>query len=273
MRPLTVRQARVIEFIRDFVARRGYPPTHAEIAAGLGFQSANAATEHVQRLAQKGALFVQPRLSRGLRLLPPAMSRPPAHSRQSAEAADARRAIPKSGSARSQRGSPDEADAASPPVQLPIVGEVAAGQPILAQENLERVVDVDPTLFQPRADFLLRVRGDSMIEADIRPGDLLAVHRTPVVADGAIAVVRLDDDVTVKRFRRLAKAGAPAGERTIVLEPANAALSPIVVDPARVTIAIEGLVVGLLRLGVGAPDAGRGAQGGAPIRTGRRSRP
>jgi len=120
-----------------------------------------------------------------------------------------------------------------------VIGEVAAGQPILAQANVERRVAVDPAFFRPRADFLLRVRGDSMIEADLRPDDLVAVHRTPVARDGQIAVVRLDDDVTVKRFRR-------RGSR-IVLEPANAALSPIVVDPARVQVAIEGLVVGLLR--------------------------
>jgi repressor LexA len=196
----------VIAFIRDFAARRGYPPTHAEIAAGLGFRSPNAATEHVRRLAEKGVLAIQPGLSRGLRLPAPS------------------------------------AKAAAATATLPVIGEVAAGQPILAQENVERLVDVDPALFRPRADFLLRVRGDSMIEAGIEPGDLLAVHKTPVVRDGQIAVVRLDDDVTVKRFHRVTSSAS------IVLEPANRALSPTVVDPARVNVAIEGLVVGLLRL-------------------------
>jgi repressor LexA len=257
---LTPRQERVVAFIRDFVAERGYPPTHAEIAAGLGFRSANAATDHLRRLARKGALAAEPRLSRGLRLLPsapvtllpPPFQRsadpsPPAGFWRSADPSDARRIVPKSGSERSQRGRSDDADDGSPPAGagLPVIGEVAAGQPILAQENVERVLDVDPALFRPRADFLLRVRGDSMIEADLRPGDLAAVHRTPAVPEGAIAVVRLDDDVTVKRFRTRAGRG---GSKTIVLEPANAALSPIVVDPARVTVAIEGRVVGLLRL-------------------------
>ena len=208
---LTARQTRVIEFIHDFVAKRGYPPTHAEIAAGLGFKSPNAATDHVRRLAQKGALTIEPGLSRGLRV---------------------------------HRGRAD--DAAAPTAGLPVIGEVAAGAPILAQENVERIVAVDPALFRPRADFLLRVRGDSMIEADIRPDDLLAVQRTSTVAEGAIAVVRLDDDVTVKRFRTRGR----GGRKQIVLEPANAALSPIVVDPSRVSVAIEGLVVGLVRRGL-----------------------
>src|SRR5262249_62126836 len=99
---------------------------------------------------------------------------------------------------------------------LPAGGEVAAGQPILAQENVERTLAVDRAAFAPRADFLLRVRGDSMIEAGIEPGDLLAVHRTASVRDGAIAVVRLDDDVTVKRFRVRRRRGRAAG----VLDPA-----------------------------------------------------
>lgn len=215
MRDLTDSQQRVMAFIQRHLARHGFPPTHAEIAAGLGFRSQNAATEHVRLLVKKGALAVVPGAARSLRVIAPRV--------------------------------------ATQDVRLPVVGEVAAGQPILAVGNVERLLEVDPSLFQPRADFLLRVRGDSMIEADIRPGDLLAIHRTPVVADGAIAVVRLDDDVTVKRFRTRAKAGggrgrgARAGRHEIVLEPANRALAPIVVDPLRVTVAIEGLVVGLLR--------------------------
>jgi repressor LexA len=203
---LTPAQGRVLRFIEEFLAERGFPPTHAEIARGLGFRSPNAATDHVKRLVARGALAAEPTRSRGLRLLAPS--------------------------------------------GLPLVGEVAAGLPILAQENVERQVEVDPALFRPRADFLLRVRGDSMIEAGIAPGDLLAVHKTPMARDGQIAVVRLDDDVTVKRFRR--RAGAPHSPQSIVLEPANAALSPVVVDPARVQVAIEGVMVGLLRTGVAA---------------------
>jgi repressor LexA len=138
------------------------------------------------------------------------------------------------------------------PFGLPVIGQVAAGQPVLAEQNIERTVAVDPGLFRPRADYLLRVRGDSMIEAGILPGDLVAVHRTRGVHDREIAVVRLEDEVTVKRW---STAGRGADVR-VVLEPANAALAPIVVDPRRMTVAVEGLVVGLVR-----PDvAGRGAR-------------
>jgi repressor LexA len=210
MREATPRQAQVLRFIRKFAARRGYPPTYAEIAEGLAFRSQNAAREHVRLLALKELLVVEPGRARGLRIATP-------------------------------KGGEEDDDG------LPVVGEVAAGQPILAQEHVERTLAVDRAAFAPRADFLLRVRGDSMIEAGIEPDDLLAVHRTASVRDGAIAVVRLDDDVTVKRFRVRER----RGRREVVLEPANRALSPVVVDPTRVHVAIEGLVVGLIRsLGV-----------------------
>ena len=214
----TARQATVLRFIRKFAARRGYPPTYAEIAEGLAFRSQNAAREHVRLLARKELLVVEPGRARGLRVV----ADDPA--REGARAFDG--------------GAPDDG--------LPVVGEVAAGQPILAQENVERTLAVDRAAFAPRADFLLRVRGDSMIEAGIEPDDLLAVHRTASVRDGQIAVVRLDDDVTVKRWRvRTVRGGGRRKE--VVLEPANRALSPIVVDPTRVNVAVEGLVVGLIR--------------------------
>jgi repressor LexA len=212
----TARQRRVLAFIAAFAARRGFPPTHAEIAAGLKFASANAAREHVRLLAQKGLIEVTPGASRGLKLI-------------ESEAEPERRAF------------------AAPDFGLPLIGRVAAGAPILAVENVERTVAVDPAAFRPRADYLLRVRGDSMIEAGVLDGDLVAVSRASKPAAGAIAVVRLDDEVTVKRWR-------PEGRR-LVLEPANASLKPIVVDPSRTAVAVEGVVVGVLRL-----DAGRGAR-------------
>ncbi len=242
MRDLTTQQLRVLEFIRRFLARSGFPPTHAEIAAGLGFRSPNAATEHVRLLARKGALAIEPGIARGLRVVP---SLNPARRMSRSSASP----------------NPPARTSSFHGVGLPVIGEVAAGQPILATANVERVVEVDPALFRPRAHFLLRVRGDSMIEADIRPDDLLAVHRTPTVDEGAIAVVRLDDDVTVKRFRTRAKSGRSkalrGSGREVVLEPANSSLSPIVVDPAHVQVAIEGLVVGLLRTDLAAPLSSR----------------
>jgi repressor LexA len=214
MRPPTPRQARVVEFIRSFLSERGFPPTQAEIAAALGFRSQNAAAEHVRLLARKGVLAVAPGLARGLRLL-----QPPEGTTAS------RGALP------------------SKLPLLPLIGEVAAGQPILAVQNVEREVELDPSLFSPRAHFLLRVRGESMVEAGLLPDDLVAVHRTGVARDGEIAVVRLDDDVTVKRWRTRQH----GRRKEVVLEPANAALSPVVVDPARVQVVVEGIVVGLLR--------------------------
>ena len=126
---------------------------------------------------------------------------------------------------------------------LPLVGRVAAGEPILAEENIEEYVQVDPGLFHPRADYLLRVRGDSMIGVGILDGDLLAVHRTPEARNGQIVVARLEDDVTVKRFRRR---GA-----TLVLEAENPDYDPIEVDLRTTPVTIEGLAVGVIRTGQG----------------------
>jgi repressor LexA len=123
---------------------------------------------------------------------------------------------------------------------LPIVGRVAAGHPILAEEHIEERIDMPPAFFHPRADFLLRVRGDSMIDAGILNGDLLAVHKTPDAANGQIVVARLDDEVTVKRFQR-------RGRRRVTLLAENEAFDPIEVDLEQQAFQIEGLGVGVLR--------------------------
>ena len=122
---------------------------------------------------------------------------------------------------------------------LPVVGRVAAGSPILAQEHIESHVRLDARAFRPRADYLLRVRGMSMRDAGILNGDLLAVHRTPTAESGQIVVARLSDEVTVKRFQR-------RGSRVRLL-PANPDFEPIEVDPRRDVFAIEGIGVGVLR--------------------------
>jgi repressor LexA len=124
---------------------------------------------------------------------------------------------------------------------LPIVGRVAAGSPILAQEHIEDVCDLAGSFFRPRADFLLRVHGDSMINAGILDGDLLAVHKASDARDGAIVVARIDDEVTVKRLRR------PRGRGPLVLLPENDAYAPIEVDLRQRSFAIEGLAVGVIR--------------------------
>lgn len=216
--PLTQQQARVVAFLRSFLVKHGFPPTHAEIARGLRFRSANAAGEHLRLLAKKGVITITPGASRGLRL---ETRHPDAEER----------GVPV----------PDAASIHS----LPLVGQVAAGQPILAEENVERAIDIDPALFRPRAHFMLRVRGDSMIDAGIHSGDLVAVSKSASVHDGEIAVVRIEEDVTVKRWRTTGKGAA----MRVVLEPANAAFAPIVVDPSHDQVVVEGRVVGVLRLG------------------------
>lgn len=127
------------------------------------------------------------------------------------------------------------------PEGLPLVGRVRAGAPVLAAEHVEEHIDIDGRFFHPEANFLLRVVGDSMVNAGILHGDLLAVHKTPQARNGQIVVARINDEVTVKRLRR-----SPAGRRVSLL-PENDAYAPIEIDPRRDDFAIEGLSVGVLR--------------------------
>ena len=203
MDALTARQQRVLDFIVEFLDREGMPPTRAEIAAALGFRSPNAAEEHLRALARKGAIEMLPGSSRGLRL------------RVATPAADG--------------------------LALPLIGRVAAGQPILAEAHVEAVHRIDRGLFKPRADYLLRVRGESMRDAGILDGDLLVVHHTPDARNGQIVVARLSDEVTVKRFRRRGN--------QVQLLPENPAFEPILVDLRREPLSIEGIGVGVLRTG------------------------
>jgi repressor LexA len=122
---------------------------------------------------------------------------------------------------------------------LPVVGRVAAGRPILAEQHIQRHYQVDSRLFRPRAHYLLRVKGQSMRDAGILDGDLLAVHRRPTAENGEIVVARIDDEVTVKRFRRRGN--------TVRLMAENADFSPIVVDLRRESLVIEGIGVGVIR--------------------------
>lgn len=128
----------------------------------------------------------------------------------------------------------------SEPDGLPVVGQVAAGAPILAAEHIEETCDVPPDMFRPAADFLLRVRGDSMVDVGILDGDLLAVHKTEVARSGDIIVARIEDEVTVKRLRRKSR-------RRLLLIAENADYEPIEVDLANQDFAVEGLSVGVLR--------------------------
>jgi repressor LexA len=218
MLKLTARQEQILGLIRNAIENTGFPPTRAEIAAELGFRSANAAEEHLQALARKGAIDISPGTSRGIRL------RETGSGGVSDKRAATQMALP---------------HPALMQLALPLVGRVAAGSPILAQEHVETTFHVDPALFSARPDYLLKVRGMSMRDAGIFDGDLLAVRKTDQAKNGQIIVARLGDDVTVKRYR---KSG-----NVIELLPENPEFDTIRVEPQRDDFALEGLAVGLLR--------------------------
>jgi repressor LexA len=218
MLKLTARQEQILNLIKEAIDNTGFPPTRAEIAQELGFRSANAAEEHLQALARKGAIEISPGTSRGIRLV--------------GAAAD---------TARTPAGLAQLAAMMPPPnlMSLPLVGRVAAGSPILAQEHVEATYSVDPAMFSSKPDFLLKVRGWSMRDAGICDGDYLAVKKVDSAKNGQIVVARIGEEVTVKRYR---KTGA-----TIELLPENPDFSVITVDPQSDEFALEGLAVGLLR--------------------------
>ncbi|MFT5500297.1 MAG: repressor LexA [Woeseiaceae bacterium] len=202
MRQLTPRQNEILHLIQEFINDYGMPPTRAEIAKELGFKSANAAEEHLRALQKKGVLELLPGASRGIQL---------------------------KDSLRDQLG-------------LPLVGRVAAGSPILAEEHIETHYKIDKALFNPKPHYLLRVEGMSMKNAGILDGDLVAVHRTPEVRSRQIVVARVDDEVTVKRYRQ--------DGSVVWLLPENEDFEPIKVNLKEQSMVIEGVVVGVIRDGL-----------------------
>lgn len=202
MRQLTPRQLQILNMIQDFMSEYGMPPTRAEIARQLGFKSSNAAEEHLRALQKKGVLELVPGTSRGIQL---------------------------KDSLREQLG-------------LPLVGKVAAGRPILSEEHIETHYRIDQALFDPKPHYLLRVEGMSMKNAGILDGDLVAVHRTPEVRSRQIVVARVDDEVTVKRYRQ--------DGSLVWLLPENDDFEPIRVDLKQQSMVIEGVVVGVIRDGL-----------------------
>jgi len=215
---LTARQEQILHLIREAIENTGFPPTRAEIAAELGFRSANAAEEHLQALARKGAIEIAPGTSRGIRL------RDMGIENGARQTGSRQMALP---------------HPMLMQLSLPLVGRVAAGSPILAQEHVEATYTVDPSLFSAKPDYLLKVRGLSMRDAGILDGDLLAVKKTDGAKNGQIVVARLGDEVTVKRYQ---KTGS-----VIELLPENPDFEPIRVEPGKDEFALEGLAVGLLR--------------------------
>ena len=206
MDELTARQTEILRLVRELTEVSGYPPTRAEIAERMGFRSVNAAEQHLRALERKGAIEIASGASRGIRVR------------------DGRPRGP-----------------LSRLLELPVIGRVAAGSPMLAEQHVQGRYQVDPNLFTPRADYLLRVRGMSMRDAGILEGDLLAVHRTQEARSGQIVVARLADEVTVKRWRRRG--------HMVQLVPENPEFQPIDVDLRSDTLAIEGIAVGVIRNG------------------------
>ncbi|RZL57833.1 MAG: transcriptional repressor LexA [Variovorax sp.] len=212
---LTARQQQILDLIRSTIGRTGAPPTRAEIAAELGFKSANAAEEHLQALARKGVIELVSGTSRGIRLKGEAL--------------------------RSLNESRNQFSLSLPgmaQLALPLVGRVAAGSPILAQEHVEQTYYMESTLFQHQPDYLLKVRGMSMRDIGIMDGDLLAVQSTKDARNGQIVVARLGEEVTVKRLQRT--------DEIIELHAENPDYPTIVVQPGE-PFEIEGLAVGLIR--------------------------
>lgn len=201
LKPLTNRQQQIFDLIKEAISETGMPPTRAEIAEFFGFKSANAAEEHLKALAKKGYIEMLPGTSRGIRL--------------------AEQFVEEEG--------------------LPLIGQVAAGEPILAQEHVEDHYKMDGSLFHPAADYLLRVNGESMKDIGILDGDLLAVHQTSDVQNGQVIVARVENDVTVKRFKR--------DGNIVYLHAENEDFSPIEVDLTCQEFNIEGIAVGVIRNG------------------------
>src|SRR6201991_582653 len=213
---LTDRQQQILDLVQSAIERTGAPPTRAEIASELGFRSANAAEEHLQALARKGVIELVGGTSRGIRLR-----------------SDTLRALNESRVKQFSLPLPSLAQ-----LSLPLIGRVAAGSPILAQEHIDQTYLMEASLFARRPDYLLKVRGMSMKDVGIMDGDLLAVQRAKDAKNGQIVVARLGEEVTVKRFRR--------NKHLIELHAENPDYQTIIVEPGE-PFEIEGLAVGLIR--------------------------
>ncbi|WP_041639607.1 transcriptional repressor LexA [[Mannheimia] succiniciproducens] len=205
IKALTARQQEVFNFLKHHIETTGMPPTRAEISRELGFRSPNAAEEYLKALARKGVVEILSGTSRGIRLL--------VDTEESANDEDA---------------------------GLPLIGRVAAGEPILAEQHIEGTYKVDADMFKPQADFLLKVYGQSMKDIGILDGDLLAVHSTKDVRNGQVIVARIEDEVTVKRLER-------KGD-VVYLHAENEEFKPIVVNlKEQPNFEIEGIAVGIIR--------------------------
>lgn len=219
LKPLTKRQQEIFDFILECMAANGAPPTRVEIAQHFGFRSPNAAEDHLKALHKKGHIELRSGTSRGIFI------------REEARAGTIL------GIENPEFGRSDENEPG-----IAVIGDVAAGAPIFASQHVQQYVKVDQSLFSDSADFLLKVRGDSMINIGIFERDLLAIKKADTARENEIVVARIDDDVTVKRYQ---KHGS-----TVSLIAENDDYEPIEVDLQTQSFAIEGVVVGLIRQGL-----------------------
>ena len=208
---LTDTQQAILELIAERIEAEGVPPSQTEIARAFGFSGVRAAQYHLEALEAAGAIERVPGRARGIRVLAPV-----ATAQQALE-------LP--------AGNDDA-------LHLPVLGQVAAGLPIGADIGSEQMVLMDRALFSPAPDYLLKVKGDSMIDEGIFEGDLIGVHRTSDARSGQIVVARVDDAITVKLLK--------IGKDRIRLLPRNPDYAPIEVQPGQ-DFAIEGLYCGLVR--------------------------
>ncbi len=218
---LTKRQQEIFDYILEFMAANGAPPTRVEIANHFGFRSPNAAEDHLKALDKKGHIELRSGTSRGIVITEQARA-------NMVQESDIPGMIP---------FNHDNADI----IDVAVIGDVAAGAPIFAQEHVQQYISVDQSLFADKADFLLKVRGDSMINVGIFERDLLAIKKANRANENEIVVARIGDDVTVKRYQR------HGAKVSLIAE--NDDYDPIEVDLQTQTFAIEGVVVGLIRQG------------------------
>lgn len=204
MKKITTQQQRVLDCIQVYLNKTGFPPTRADICKELGFKSPNSAETHLRALEKKGFISIESGTSRGISII---------------------------GSSSSNTEMQDE---------YPVIGLVAAGSPTLATENIENKINCPNNFFDSQFDYFLKVKGLSMKDAGIMEDDLVAVKKTSEIKNGDIVIARIDDEVTIKYFKR-------KSEKVIELEAANEDYNNIIVDLEAEDFAIEGKSVGLLR--------------------------
>ena len=203
MKEITSQQQRVLDCIQNHLKKTGFPPTRADICRELGFKSPNSAETHLRALEKKGFISIESGASRGISIL-------------------------------------DNQEYPVNDYEYPVIGLVAAGSPTLAEENIERKINCPKSVFDSNFDYFLKVKGLSMKNAGIMEDDLIAVKKTTDVKNGDIVIARIDDEVTVKFFRR-------KSPNIIELEPANDEFTNIIVNLETDELHIEGKSVGLLR--------------------------